>query len=200
MTNKTFDFDKLKSIPKSETVDLTSGGIDSEFSHTESNFSTDQQPDNPTQKNNQNSSNVNAGEMFPSKLIIDIFDSVISKSASYLVSYLTNTKIAANHFAASFKEKEMIEPALKGYLDTLNFEMSPLSALVMTIGFVYGQKIISAVNITDSIAKPIVNSEPANETESAIKIKSTVKTGRPSLLQTKGVLSPYMRRKIKANE
>lgn len=197
------NFEQAKKTPLTLTTKLTyeeetkttpAPGKEDFFSHTESGpqSQTTEQPQQKGQEYFQQTSGAVKGELFPAKLVVEMADWLVSKALSGVLEVTTKQKISAVMISATKHEKEMIEPALKAWLDSLNFQMTPLNALLVTIGLVYGSKAIDLSRSASAIKGGQETPRMASEPKETIPMAAT---GRKPVIKN-GEMSSYMKKKI----
>ena len=213
--NKQFNFEELKKIPSSLTEKLTTNEnsnapqadnqnvVNEFFSHTEDKETFAQEQPQQSQQSAQNDAGyfqqgtqLNAGELFPTEIIIDLADNVLSKLLSAVATRVMKKNVPAQMLQATAKEKNTLQPAVKGYLNSINFTMSPLSALLTSIAAIYGSKLIEVSNTASAIKtgaalqqmNSVVNTDLP---QAATGRKPVIKNGKPSrYMQKKMNLNP----------
>jgi len=204
--NTEFNFEELKKVPVELATVLTEKPAEPEqpkkpdaefFQHTATDqnateFFNDQPQQQQQQIFNQPvNSSLNAGELFPTDLIVELADSVFSKGLALILTKATKKQVPAYYLAATKEEKNTLKPVVKTYLNSVNFVMTPLNALIVAIAAIYGSKTIEVINITKSIkngnSAPVINSDHKQE-----KPKQNAGGGRKAKT---GEPSAYMRKK-----
>jgi hypothetical protein len=102
----------------------------------------DEQNNNSNEQTQINNSSVNLGEVVPTAVAVELFDSIASKILAIVATKITKKKVYSAQFCASKKEKDTILPVAEAYLSSVNMQMTPLSALVVTISTIYGMKAV----------------------------------------------------------
>ena len=76
------------------------------------------------------------------------FMNILIPAAIVLVIERTSTqKVVKSQFEATAKEIEILKPVLANYLNSINFRVdTPFNALIITVAFIYGSKVVEAVN------------------------------------------------------
>jgi hypothetical protein len=97
--------------------------------------------------NNPNAQNIKAGSLITPDIAVAFMDVVIPVVFVLLFKKIHNQTISKKSIQLSTSEKETIKPVLQNYLNSVNFSVdSPLNALLLTLGFIYGMKYIEISN------------------------------------------------------
>ena len=100
----------------------------------------------PTQENKSNTSeldndiNESFNELLSPELIISVFNSVVIVVGK-LVCKAMGLTLDENDLSLSYDEQQHLKPIVKRYLLTLDLKLSPLAALLISVGMVYATKI-----------------------------------------------------------
>lgn len=89
---------------------------------------------------------LNAGNLLTPDMAVGFFN-IILPAVMVIVFKRIGKLTIKTQFEASQKELEIIKPILGKYLDSVHFSVeSPLNALLITVGFIYGSKAIEVLN------------------------------------------------------
>lgn len=105
--------------------------------------------DNTTSQpySNEIGQRLNLGNLIDAKLLINLADSLIPALMVIGFKIVAKKKINKSKFSLTAQEKETIQPVLNNYLQTVNFSIeSPLNALLLTLGVIYGTKTVEVVS------------------------------------------------------
>jgi hypothetical protein len=102
--------------------------------------------------------------MLDPAVIITIFDGVMVMLSSFIFKAM-NVECDKSVMALTTQEKAALRPSVKEFLKTLNLNLSPTTALLLSVGLIYGSKISvvvaeakfkggKATALTDTPAKP----------------------------------------------
>lgn len=98
------------------------------------------------------------------ELATALLDTILVAGAVYAFS-IFKKKITKAQLKMSESEKRNLEPIIKACLESVNFNVdNPWSALAMSVGFIYGSKIIM-VFADEKTQEPIYNEETGEFTE-----------------------------------
>lgn len=166
---------------KNDFRDVTGNtGIDETFSINENSFSPHDDFEFKEPKQNsarqEKTESLNIGSLFPVDMVVEVADKVFSTIGALIVSKVAKKKVSAKSMQATAAEKKTIEPPLENYLKSVNFKLTPLNALLLTIGAIYGMK---GVEIANGVKGQ--NTAPKESTETAEQPRRNpgVATGRP---------------------
>lgn len=137
---------------------------------TENDFLEDN-PSSQTQDENGGGFAMNLSYIDPN-LAVNLIDTILVAGAVYAFS-LFKKRITKAQLKMSEAEKRNLEPIVKACLESVNFNVSnPWSALAMSVGFIYGSKIIM-VYADGNTAEPVYTED------GEITIPAPKKRGRP---------------------
>lgn len=98
------------------------------------------------------------------ELATALLDTILVAGAVYAFS-IFKKKITKAQLKMSESEKRNLEPIMKACLESVNFNVdNPWSALAMSVGFIYGSKIIM-VFADEKSQEPVYNEETGEFTE-----------------------------------
>ena len=104
-------------------------------------------PADPTQTGQQQPVSMNVGNLVSPEMAASFFNIIIPAIAAMAINKYTDKKVLKTQLEASKDELNVIKPVLKSYLDSINFKVeSPFNALILTVGIIYGSKVIEVMN------------------------------------------------------
>jgi hypothetical protein len=102
------------------------------------------EPETKTRKEEQSEDLNDLNEAFVSMLdpavIITMFDGVMVMLSSFIFKAM-NVECDKSVMALTTTEKSALRPSVKEFLKTLNLNLSPTTALLLSVGLIYGSKI-----------------------------------------------------------
>jgi hypothetical protein len=132
------------------------------------------------------------GHLLTAKTAIGIVDAVIPAIAVIALQYFMGLKMQKRDLQLTEAERNIIQPVLQNWLDTvaINFD-SPLNALLITVGAVYGSK-FAEKGFTAYFEKREAEQANAKRMEQIKKeLEPVVKEApKPDLLDKNGKLKP----------
>jgi hypothetical protein len=109
--------------------------------------------------------------MLDPAVIITMFDGVMVMLSSFIFKAM-NVEADKSIMSLTTQEKAALRPSVKEFLKTLNLNLSPTTALLLSVGLIYGSKI--SVVITESKFK-------GNKATALSETPTERKTGRTGL-------------------
>jgi hypothetical protein len=109
--------------------------------------------------------------MLDPAVIITMFDGVMVMLSSFIFKAM-NIEADKSIMSLTTQEKAALRPSVKEFLKTLNLNLSPTTALLLSVGLIYGSKI--SVVITESKFK-------GNKATALSETPTERKTGRTGL-------------------
>lgn len=89
---------------------------------------------------------MNVGNLLTPDMAVGFFN-IILPAVMVIIFKRAGKLTAKAQFEASAKEQEIIKPVLAKYLESINFTVeTPFTALILTVGFIYGSKCIEVLN------------------------------------------------------
>lgn len=173
MENNELNLNKNKNeLSNDESELLKAMQMQSEFTPPEPNEETQttesNEPEPKTRKEEQSEDLNDLNEAFISMLdpavIITMFDGVMVMLSSFIFKAM-NVEADKGIMSLTTQEKSALRPSVKEFLKTLNLNLSPTTALLLSVGLIYGSKIsvvvteakfkgTKATALTDSPNKP----------------------------------------------
>lgn len=142
-------FKIMDSMPETEIENLTA--------HTVNNGENGEngEKSNSEKGEDNRQSTVNNANPFLSLPIGDVAvflsDAIVPTAISAVIKKAKNVNIDKKRLQATESEKAVLSVAYDDYLKTIDFQASPLSVLVLTIGIIYGMKTVEILNSVPEI-------------------------------------------------
>lgn len=137
------------------------------------NAETEKQSSKQQQQQSEDLSELNEAfvSMLDPAVIITMFDGVMVMLSSFIFKAM-NVEADKSIMSLTTQEKAALRPSVKEFLKTLNLNLSPTTALLLSVGLIYGSKI--SVVITESKFK-------GNKATALSETPTERKTGRTGL-------------------
>lgn len=96
----------------------------------------------PKQEQNEDLNELNEAfvSMLDPAVIITMFDGVMVMLSSFIFKAM-NVEVDKSVMSLTTTEKSALRPSVKEFLKTLNLNLSPTTALLLSVGLIYGSKI-----------------------------------------------------------
>lgn len=179
------EIEKMKGVPNELLKDITDTdiNIDNLTAHTtpQPQFSTNAgnaaQPTQPgamplNQPGLPQAQQMNVGNLITGEMAVNFLNVIAPVVLVLVFNKMTDKKVIKKQFELSNDEKKIMQPALQNYLNSLNFTVdTPLNALVITVGIIYGSKVIEiagdmpagTMNATDSDISAVITKQQVQQ-------------------------------------
>lgn len=160
MQTDNFDFSKLDSVPTGAMKDITANSISEDITANTASVNESIVNDagnghladfgkynGQQQQFNQPGQQLKAGNLITGEMAVNFADMIIPTILVMIIKKGMDKTVSKRSFALTSTEKETIKPVLQNYLNSINFTVeNPLNALLLTLGMIYGMKVIEVVN------------------------------------------------------
>lgn len=93
------------------------------------------------------SNQLSVGNLLTPEMATGFMNILIPAAIVLLIEKTTKQRVVKSQFEATAKEIEILKPVLANYLNSINFKVdTPFNALIITVAFIYGSKVVEAVN------------------------------------------------------
>lgn len=160
MQTDNFDFSKLDSVPTGAMKDITANSISEDITANTASVNESIVNDASNghladfgkynaqqQQFNQPGQQLKAGNLITGEMAVNFADMIIPTILVMVIKKGMDKTVSKRSFALTSTEKDTIKPVLQNYLNSINFTVdNPLNALLLTLGMIYGMKVIEVVN------------------------------------------------------
>jgi hypothetical protein len=169
-------------------VSNASGGVE----HGQHVLGTNQGPQNSFQEQpfqQQQSQMLNAGSLIDDQTAVNLFDTVLPTIVSAVLKKVKGRNIPVSRFQLKAGERETLKPVLKGYLNSINFNVdNPFNALLLVCAVLYGPKVIDVLNEPVPIP-PVVTPAPKQTPLKPMAASTFQQPGQAAKAPRKGTFS-----------
>lgn len=160
MQTDNFDFSKLDGVPTGAMKDITANSISEDITANTASVNESIVNDASNghladfgkynaqqQQFNQPGQQLKAGNLITGEMAVNFADMIIPTILVMVIKKGMDKTVSKRSFALTSTEKDTIKPVLQNYLNSINFTVdNPLNALLLTLGMIYGMKVIEVVN------------------------------------------------------
>lgn len=161
MQTDNFDFSKLDGVPTGAMKDITANSISEDITANTASVNESIVNDasnghladfgkynaQQQQQFNQPGQQLKAGNLITGEMAVNFVDMIIPSVLVMIIKRGMDKVVSKRSFTLTTTEKDTIKPVLQNYLNSINFTVeNPLNALLLTLGMIYGMKVIEVVN------------------------------------------------------